>query len=283
MKANKTFSLLLREGESRSFCFSCLGTSPLSLSLFGYFLSLCSLQGPLNNMDQATTGGLLHFHLTTFEDDESSTPAMRSNILEERVRAFKPTPRSAWKMGLDLRYVDKEIKIFQFYFRSSLQLEWLPSFCFICGVLGSGWFLWSGSHDLFDWRRGIFEKLCAAWRGGSEDERREQDTGFHIPVTVSLVSKGTEKGSCSSVPVVCSPSSVAHSRVSQWSPEAKNWFWAFQCFLLWSKDFPARKPQVISLLLMSPPLEPKKRDPKNVNMQTQKYCWAVGFIEGSGV
>ena len=59
-------------------------------------------------MDQATIGEFLHFLLTTFEDDESSTPAMRSNILEERVRAFKSTPRSAWKMGLDLRLVRLE-------------------------------------------------------------------------------------------------------------------------------------------------------------------------------
>nr|POE74090.1 hypothetical protein CFP56_64336 [Quercus suber] len=56
-------------------------------------------------MDQATTRGLLHFHLTTFEDDESSTSAMRSDILKERVQAFKSTPRSAWKMGLDLSLV----------------------------------------------------------------------------------------------------------------------------------------------------------------------------------
>ena len=186
-------------------------------------------------------------------------------------------------MGLDLRYVDKQIKIFQFYFRSCLQMEWLPSSCFICGVLGSGWFLRSRSYDLFVWRRGIFKKLRAAWRGGSEDERREEDTGFQNPVAVSPVSMGTEKGSCSSVPAVCSPSSVAHSRVSQWSSEAKNRFWAFKCFLLWPKDFPAWKPQVISLLLMSPPLKPKKRDPKNVNKQTQKYCWALEFIEESGV
>jgi len=208
---------------------------------------------------------------------------MRSDILEERVRAFKSTPRSAWKMGLDLRYVDKEIKIFRFHFRSSLQMEWLPSSCFICGVLGSGWFLRSGSHDLSDWRRGIFEKLYAAWRGRSEDERREEDTGFQIPVAVSPVSIGTEKGSCSSVPAVCLPSSVAHSRVSQWSSEVKNRFWAFQCFLLWPKDFPARNPQVISLLLMSPAPEPKKRDPKMLICNLRNICWAVGFIEGSGV
>ena len=228
-------------------------------------------------MDQATTKGLLHFHLTMFEDDESSTSAMRSDVLVVRVRAFKSTPRSTWKMGLDIRYVDRGIKIFQFYFRSSLQMEWLPSFCFICGVLGFGGFLRSGSQDLSDWRKGVFVKHCGACRGGSEEERREEDTGFQIPVAVSPVSLGTEKDSNSSaLVVVCSlslaPSSVEHSHVSQWFSEAKNRFWVFKCFLLWPKDFPAQKPQVISLLLMSPPLEPKKRDHKNVNMQTQKCC-----------
>ena len=108
MLRERVFSLSL----SRSFVSLAL-VQALSLSpYFGYFLSLCSLQGPLSNMDQATTGGLLHFHLTTFEDDESSTSAMRSDILEERVRAFKSIPRSAWKMGLDLRYVDRGIMIF---------------------------------------------------------------------------------------------------------------------------------------------------------------------------
>ena len=148
-------------------------------------------------------------------------------------------------------------------------MEWLPSLCFIGGVLGFDGFLLSGSQDLSDWRKGVFEKHCAAWRGGSEEERREEDTGFRIPMAVSLVSMGVLVVVCSLSPT---PSSVEHSRVSQWSSEAKNRFWAFKCFLLWPKDFPARKPQVISLLLMSPPLEPKKRDPKNVNMQTQKYC-----------
>nr|POE65768.1 hypothetical protein CFP56_45891 [Quercus suber] len=167
-------------------------------------------------------------------------------------------------------------------------MEWLPSFCFICGVLGFGGFLRSRSQVLSDWRKGVFEKHGATCRGGSEEERREEDTGFQIPAAVSLVSLGMEKGSSSTVlAVVCSlsqaPSSIEHSRVSQWSSKAKNRFWAFKCFLLWPKYFPAQIPQVISLLLMSPPLEPKKRDPKNVNMQTQKYCWALGFIKESGV
>ena len=159
-------------------------------------------------------------------------------------------------------------------------MEWLPSSCFICGVLGFGWFLRSGSHDLSDWRRGIFEKLCAAWRGGSEDERREEDTGFQFSVAVSPVSMGTEKGSCSFVPAVCSPSSVAHSRVSQWSSEVKNRFWAFQCFLLWPKDFLACKPQVISLILMSPALEPKKRDPKMLICKLRNIVGLLGSLRG---
>nr|POE48297.1 hypothetical protein CFP56_50002 [Quercus suber] len=152
-------------------------------------------------------------------------------------------------------------------------MEWLPSFCFICGVLGFGGFLRSGSQDLSDWWKGVLEKHGIACQGGSEEERREEDTGFQISAVVSPVSLGTEKGSSSiMLAVVCSlspaPSFVEHSSVSQWSSEAKNRFWAFKCFLLWPKYFPARIPQVISLLLMSPPLEPKKRDPKHVNMQT---------------
>ena len=38
-------------------------------------------------------------------------------------------------MGSDLRIVDVGIKVFQFKFSSSFQMEWLPNFCFICGVL----------------------------------------------------------------------------------------------------------------------------------------------------
>ena len=135
--------------------------------------------------------------------------------------------------------------------------------------------------------RGVFEKLCVAWRGGSEDERREEDTGFQIPVAVSPVSLSTEKGSCSTVPaVVCSlspaPSSVEHSRVSQWSSEAKNRFWAFKCFLLWPKDLLARKPQVISFLLMSPPLEPKKRDSKMLTCKLRNIAGLSGSLRGVG-
>nr|POE89408.1 hypothetical protein CFP56_01766 [Quercus suber] len=201
-------------------------------------------------MELATTGGLLLFLLTTFEEVDSAASAMRSDSLDVRVRTSKSTPRSAWKMGLDLRFVDRGIMIFQFYFRLSLQSEWLPSFCFICGVLGFSGFLRSGSQDLADWRKGVIVKHCATRRGGSEEERRKEDTG-QSPAAI-CPSLGTEKASSSTVLAVsCSlspaPSPVEHACVSHWSSEAKNRFWAFNCFLLWPKDFPARIPQVESL------------------------------------
>ena len=67
--------------------------------------------------------------------------------------------------------------------------------------------------------RGVFEKHRAACRGRSEEERREEDTGFQISMAISPVSLGMEKGSCSTMlVVVCSlsptPSSVEDSRVS---------------------------------------------------------------------
>ena len=52
----------------------------------------------------------------------------------------------------------------------------------------------------------LFRSHCGACQGESEEERREEDTGFQIPVVVSPVSLGTEKGS---------NSSVEHSHVSQ--------------------------------------------------------------------
>ena len=62
-------------------------------------------------------------------------------------------------------------------------------------------------------------KHCGACQGGSEEERREENTGFQISMVVSPMSLDTKKGSSSSVlVVVCSlspaPSSVEHSHVS---------------------------------------------------------------------
>nr|POF27495.1 hypothetical protein CFP56_47644 [Quercus suber] len=119
----------------------------------------------------------------------------------------------------------------------------------------------SRSQDLSDWRKGVFVNHCAACRGGSEEERREEDAGLQILVGVGPVSLGS-KG----------------SSVSQRSSEAKNRFWAFKCYLLWPKDFPARIPQVISLLLMSPPLEPKKRDPKMLICKLRNIAGLSGSL-----
>nr|POF02814.1 protein bonzai 3 [Quercus suber] len=196
-------------------------------------------------MDLATTGGLLIFLLTMVKEVVCAATAMRSDSLDVRVRASKSTPRSAWKMDLDLRYVDRGIMIFQFI-RSSLQSEWLPSFCSICGVLGFGGFLGFEFQDLADWRMGVIVKHCAACRGRLEEERREEDSG-QSPTALGP-SLGMEKARSSSVLAVCSlspaPSSVEHAGVSLWSSEDKNWFWAFNCFLLRPKDFPVRIPQL---------------------------------------
>nr|POF04410.1 hypothetical protein CFP56_32024 [Quercus suber] len=230
-------------------------------------------------MDLATTRGLLIFLLTMVKEVVCAATAMRSDSLDVRMRASKSTPRSAWKMGLDLRYADRGIMIFQFI-RSSLQSEWLPSFCSICGVLGFGGFLGSEFQDLSDWRMGVIVKHCAACRGGLEEERREEDSG-QSPVAVGP-SLGTEKARSSSVLAVCSlspaPSSVEHAGVSLWSSEDKNRFWAFNCFLLRPKDFPVRIPQVISLLLMSPPLEPKQRDPKWLISKLLNFAVLLGSL-----
>ena len=89
-------------------------------------------------MDQEIIGGIQHLQLTTEEEEEISISTTSLDLLKECMRAFKSTLRIAWKMGSDLRIVDVGIKVFQFKFSSSFQMEWLPNFCFICGVLGHG-------------------------------------------------------------------------------------------------------------------------------------------------
>ena len=157
-------------------------------------------------MDQEITGGIQHLQLATEEEEEISISTTSSNLLEECTRAFKSTLRTAWKMGLDLRIVDVGIKVFQFKFSSSFQMEWLPNLCFICGVLGHGEKHHSGfqgkfeCHRLFeDWTRensgfkGVFEKHKAASSGGLE-ERKEEDIGVqHSPMAASQASLGTEQ------------------------------------------------------------------------------------------
>ena len=157
-------------------------------------------------MDQEITSGIQHLQLATEEEEEISISTTSSNLLEECMRAFKSTLRIAWKMGSDLRIVDVGIKVFQFKFSSSFQMEWLPNFCFICGVLGHGEKHHSGfqgkseCHRLFGDQtrensgfKGVFEKHKAASSGGLE-ERKEEDIGVqHSPMAASQASLGTEQ------------------------------------------------------------------------------------------
>ena len=157
-------------------------------------------------MDQSITGGSQHLQLTTEEEDEISISTMRSDLLEECTRAFKSSLRTAWKMRLVLRFVVMGIKVFHFKFYSCFLMEWLPLFCFICGVLGLGENHCSGFQGKFechkhfgDWTRensglkGVFEKHGVACKGGSEEERMEEDTGVqHIPMVICLASLGME-------------------------------------------------------------------------------------------
>ena len=89
-------------------------------------------------MDQADTGGFLHFQLTSMEEVKISISTRRSDLSEECMRAFKSSLRIAWKMGLVLRFVDLRIRVFHFKFCSCFQMVWLLFFCFICGALGLG-------------------------------------------------------------------------------------------------------------------------------------------------
>ena len=87
-------------------------------------------------MDQAITRGSQHLQLTTEEEDEISISTMRSDLLEECMQALKSSLRTTWKIRLVLRFVDMGIKVFHFKLYSCFLMEWLPFFCFICGVLG---------------------------------------------------------------------------------------------------------------------------------------------------
>ena len=129
-------------------------------------------------------------------------------------------------------------------FSSWFHMEWLPLFCFICGVLGLGeaeclqhFGGWTRKSNGF---KGVFEKHCAASRGGSEEERMVEITCVqHTSVAASQAWLGMEQArhsmafsnhtsssvvlpeSQSNDALVCplspAPSSVVLSRVSQCS------------------------------------------------------------------
>ena len=158
--------------------------------------------------------------------------------------SLKSTQRTAWKVGSDLRFVDMEIKVFKLMFSSWFHMEWLPFFCFICGVLGLGeteclWHFGSRTRKSNGFK-GLFEKHCAASKGRSKGERMVEITGVqHTPMAASQAWLGMEQvrhsmagsnhissnvvlsESQSNDALVCplspAPSSVVLSCVSQWS------------------------------------------------------------------
>ena len=83
-----------------------------------------------------------------------------------------------------------EIKVFQLMFSSWFHIEWLPFFCFICGVLGLGeaeclWHFGGWTRKSYGFK-GVFEKHCAASRRGSEEEKMVEITGVqHTPMATS--------------------------------------------------------------------------------------------------
>ena len=157
-------------------------------------------------MDQADTGGFLHFQLTSMEEVKISISTRRSYLSEECMRAFKSSLRTAWKMGPILRFVDLRIRVFHFKFCSCFQMEWFPFFCFIYGALGLGVNHCAGIKGKFDclWHfrdwtgensglLGVFEKHGADCRGGSVEKRREEVAGVqHALIATCLASLGME-------------------------------------------------------------------------------------------
>ena len=195
-------------------------------------------------MDLIITGGFQHFQLTTKEENEISISTTRLDLLGMCARAFKSTQRTAWKVGSNRRFVDMEIKVFQLMFSSWFHMEQLPFFCFICGVLGLGETecLWHfrGRTRKSNGFKGVFEKHCAASRGGSEEERMVEITGVqHTSVVASQAWLGMEQARHSMAlsnhtssnvvlsegqsndalvcPLSPAPSSVVLSHISQWS------------------------------------------------------------------
>ena len=170
-------------------------------------------------------------------------------------------------------------------FSSWFHMEWLPFFCFICGVLGLGETecLWhfGGCTRKSNGFKGVFEKHCAASRGGSEEERMVEITGVqHTPVATSQAWLGMEQArhfmalsnhtsssvvlpeSQSNDALVCplspAPSSVVLSRVSQCSSLKgkevvdKASDLGFPMSFFEAQISPSLEPTSIPLLLMSP-------------------------------
>ena len=156
-------------------------------------------------MNLAITGGFQHFQLTD-KEDEVAVSTLRPNLgFKSMVCPFliKVSP-FFWRIGSDLKSVDRGIKVLQLMFRSGVHMKWLPFFCFICVFVGLGeknrlgFQGKSGCFWLFGvWIREycgcvrVFVKHGVACRSGLVEEGK--DDGAGVRCLVSLASRGTER------------------------------------------------------------------------------------------
>ena len=156
-------------------------------------------------MNLAITGSFQHFHLTDGED-EVAVSFLRPDLgFGSMVCPFliKVSP-FVWRIGSDLKLVDRGIKTLRFMFRSCVHMKWLSFFCFICVFVGLGekhrlgFQGKSGCLWLFGvWIREycgcvkVFVKHGVASRSGPAKEGK--DDGAGVRSLVRLASRGTER------------------------------------------------------------------------------------------
>ena len=156
-------------------------------------------------MNLAITGGFQHFQLTD-KEDEVVVSTLRPDLgFKSMVCPFliKVSP-FFWRIGSDLKFVDRGIKVLQLMFRSCVHMKWLPFFCFICVFVGLGEKHHLGFQGkssrlwLFgDWIREycgcvrVFVKHGVSSRSGPAEEGK--DDGAGVRSLVSLASRGTER------------------------------------------------------------------------------------------
>ena len=90
-------------------------------------------------MNLAITGGFQHFQCTDKEDDVAVSTLRPDLGFKSMVCPFliKVSP-FFWRIGSDLKPVDRGIKVLQLMIRSGVHMKWLPFFCFICVLVGLG-------------------------------------------------------------------------------------------------------------------------------------------------
>ena len=156
-------------------------------------------------MNLAITRGFQHFQLTNEEDKVAVSTLQPDLGFKSMVCPFliKVSP-FFWRIGSDLKLVDRGIKVLQLMFRSCVHMKWLPFFCFICVFVGLGEKHRLGFQGKFgrlwlfgDWIREycgcvkVFVKHGVASRSGPAEEGKNDGAG--VWSLVSLVSRGTER------------------------------------------------------------------------------------------